>query len=44
MTAPHRAICGRGLSDPESTKRGIGSEYWQDLLGTIERLKAQDAA
>jgi hypothetical protein len=39
-----RAIRGRGLGDPESIKRGIGSECWQDLLGTIERLKAQDAA
>jgi len=32
-------VCGRGLGDPESINRGIGSECWQDVLNQIERLK-----
>ena len=32
-------ICGRGLGDPESIERGIGSECWQDVLKQIERIK-----
>jgi len=32
-------ICGKGLSDPESIERGIGSECWQHVLDQIERLK-----
>jgi hypothetical protein len=31
-------ICGRGLGDPESIARGIGSECWQDVLKLIERI------
>lgn len=31
------AICGRGLDDPESIERGIGSECWQDVLRVITR-------
>jgi hypothetical protein len=34
------AICGRGLGDPASIKRGIGSECWQDLLATIENMRS----
>ncbi len=30
------SICGRGLDDPESITRGIGSECWSDVLGCIE--------
>jgi hypothetical protein len=37
----HCAICKRGLGEGESIARGIGSECWQDLLDTIERMKAQ---
>jgi hypothetical protein len=34
------AVCGRGLGDPESIERGIGSECWQDVLREISKLKA----
>jgi Family of unknown function (DUF6011) len=34
------AICGRGLGDPASMKRGIGSECWQDLLATLENMRS----
>jgi hypothetical protein len=40
----HCEICGRGLDDPQSVKRGVGSECWQELLSMVERLKAQAAA
>jgi hypothetical protein len=38
---PHNncIICGRGLGDPESIQRGIGSECWQDVLQAITRLR-----
>ena len=39
----HCHICGRGLSDPPSIERGIGSECWQDVLAAIERYAAQAA-
>lgn len=29
-------ICGRGLSDPPSIQRGIGSECWQGVLEGID--------
>ncbi len=29
-------ICGRGLGDPDSIERGIGSECWQAVLGCIK--------
>lgn len=28
-------VCGRGLGDPQSIQRGIGSECWQDVLNAI---------
>jgi hypothetical protein len=31
-------ICKRGLGDPESIQRGIGSECWQDVLDKIQEL------
>ena len=34
------AICGRGLGDPASVKRGIGSECWQDLLAILENTRS----
>ena len=34
------AICGRGLGDPASIKRGIGSECWQDLLAILENARS----
>jgi hypothetical protein len=41
----HCAICGRGLDDPTSIERGIGSECWQDVLNSIEAMKGpQDSA
>lgn len=35
----HCYVCGRGLADPQSITRGIGSECWQDVLNEIERLR-----
>ena len=32
----HCRICGRILSDPESIRRGIGSECWQRVLGALQ--------
>ena len=37
------AICLRGLTDPESMKRGIGSECWQYVLTAVEQLKAKSS-
>jgi hypothetical protein len=34
------AICNRTLSDEESINRGIGSECWQDVLATVEKLRS----
>jgi hypothetical protein len=34
----HCSICGRGLDDPQSIARAIGSECWQDVLAVVERL------
>ena len=31
-------VCGRGLGDPQAIARGIGSECWQDVLRSIERV------
>ena len=30
-------ICGRGLDDPQSKARGIGSDCWQLVLASIEQ-------
>jgi hypothetical protein len=38
----HCCVCGRGLGDPESVARGIGSECWQGVLGTIESIHAPE--
>jgi hypothetical protein len=35
-------ICERGLGDPESIQRGIGSDCWQTVLDLIRRLSGQD--
>ncbi len=35
----HCRICGRGLDDRESIRRGIGSECWQDVLSAVEALR-----
>jgi Family of unknown function (DUF6011) len=45
-TGPSRAcfICGRGLDDPESIQRGIGSECWQAVLVVVEKCKEAAAA
>jgi hypothetical protein len=32
----HCDLCGRGLDDPESIKRGIGSDCWQFVLDIIK--------
>jgi hypothetical protein len=37
-------ICGRGLGEPESIQRGIGSECWQGVLSEIERTAHAKAA
>ena len=39
----HCAICGRGLNDPGSIERGIGSECWQWVLGAITESRAKRA-
>lgn len=33
--ASHCVICKRGLDDPQSIERGIGSDCWQDVLAAI---------
>jgi hypothetical protein len=40
QTGPRRrcCICGRGLDDPQSITRGIGSECWQGVLDQIGEL------
>jgi hypothetical protein len=35
----HCYVCGRGLSDPPSIARGIGSECWQGVLDQISSIK-----
>lgn len=32
-------ICGRGLDDPESIERGIGSDCWQDILKAVTAIR-----
>lgn len=32
----HCEICGRGLDDPESIARGIGSDCWQVILASLD--------
>jgi hypothetical protein len=32
----HCHICGRGLDDPESKARGIGSDCWQLILASLD--------
>ena len=39
----HCALCGRGLDDPASVARGIGSECWQDVLVEIEARRTSSA-
>jgi hypothetical protein len=36
--------CTKGLSDPESMRRGIGSECWQKVLDAVAELQARDRA
>lgn len=33
-------ICGKGCSDPESIKRGIGSDCWQHILSAMSAMDA----
>ena len=37
-------ICHRGLGDPESIQRGIGSECWQGVLDGISDMCAEGMA
>jgi Family of unknown function (DUF6011) len=37
-------VCGKGLGDPQSIERGIGSDCWQRVLDTIERNARERAA
>jgi Family of unknown function (DUF6011) len=39
----HCYVCGRGLADPESIARGIGSECWQDVLKLVAALRHPQA-
>ncbi len=41
---PTCCICGRGIDDPQSVARGIGSECWQDVLQAIEQQQAAKLA
>jgi Family of unknown function (DUF6011) len=34
-------ICGKGLGDPQSIERGIGSDCWQFVLAIIAREAAK---
>jgi hypothetical protein len=36
------AICGRGLGDPVSIARGVGSECWQDVLNLVSAASDGD--
>jgi uncharacterized Zn finger protein (UPF0148 family) len=36
----HCEICGKGLTDPESEARGIGSDCWQSILTSLQAAKA----
>ena len=36
-------ICGRGLGDPASIARGVGSECWQDVLNLVSAASGGDA-
>jgi hypothetical protein len=40
----HCAICGRDLGDPQSIKRGVGSECWGNVYALVALLKAQASA
>jgi hypothetical protein len=42
QTGPRRHcfVCGRGLADPQSIGRGIGSECWQAVLEQISKITA----
>lgn len=40
----HCEICGKGLGDPESKARGIGSDCWQFILDLIDGSQQQRAA
>jgi hypothetical protein len=33
-------VCGKGLGDPQSIERGIGSDCWQLVLALITQLQA----
>jgi hypothetical protein len=37
-------VCGRGLDDPESIARGIGSDCWQDVLRLLEIERQRKSA
>jgi Family of unknown function (DUF6011) len=37
----HCYVCGRGLADPQSIARGIGSECWQSVLDAITAITAR---
>lgn len=37
-------VCGRGLGDPQSIARGIGSECWQDVLTLVTVIRHREAA
>jgi hypothetical protein len=34
--ASHCVVCGKGLGDPESIERGIGSDCWQVILRKLD--------
>lgn len=36
-------ICGKGLDDPQSIERGIGSDCWQAVLTSLEKQRREEA-
>jgi hypothetical protein len=39
----HCCVCGRGLGDPQSIARGIGSECWESVLDQVSIITAARA-
>jgi hypothetical protein len=40
----HCEICGKGLDDPQSVARGIGSDCWQDVMQFLTEARTRRAA
>jgi Family of unknown function (DUF6011) len=40
----HCVVCNKGLGDPESISRGIGSDCWQEILKRLEQSESTTAS